>query len=622
MFSHSPIARRLMILTVAFSTAITVLTTASQLLFDYRKELGDLQHQLDEIKTTQINSLSHSIWTFDTQGIRIIIDSILQIRDMEYLKVYVDDQHSWSGGDRTSHNTIEMEIPIPYNYQGKQLTIGTLQVVASLDTVYSRLIRKAVIIFIGNGLKTFLVSIFILTLFQRLVTRHLIDLADHATRVAAGISSGPFRLNRKKRTPSKNDELDNASAAINLMHENLQNEVRKITEAEAERVQLQEQLVQAQKMESVGRLAGGVAHDFNNMLGVILGYLELAKDDIESPQLLHTDLMEIEKAAMRSANLTRQLLAFARNQPIAPQTLNLNEVVSGMLKMLKRLIGEDINLVWKPAEELWPIYMDQSQIDQILANLCINARDAIDGTGQLLIATERVTIDENYCQNNREAIPGEYAQLIISDTGCGMDRETLDHLFEPFFTTKSVGEGTGLGMATVYGIVKQNNGFINVYSEQGQGTTVKIYLPRYCGNDEPVMKENLSSPDLQGDETILLIEDDPRVLEMAKTMLERLGYSVLTAALPNEAIELVRKHTGNINLIISDVIMPDMNGQELFTHLLTFDPELKVLFTSGYTANIIAHHGVLDADVKFIEKPYTRTTLGKKVREILDQDKG
>ncbi|SHO47845.1 ATP-binding protein [Desulfopila aestuarii] len=622
MFSHSPIARRLMILTVAFSTAITVLTTASQLLFDYRKELGDLQHQLDEIKTTQINSLSHSIWTFDTQGIRIIIDSILQIRDMEFLKVYVDDQHSWSGGDRTSHNTIEMEIPIPYNYQGKQLTIGTLQVVASLDTVYSRLIRKAVIIFIGNGLKTFLVSIFILTLFQRLVTRHLIDLADHATRVAADISSGPFRLNRKKRTPSKNDELDNASAAINLMHENLQNEVRKITEAEAERVQLQEQLVQAQKMESVGRLAGGVAHDFNNMLGVILGYLELAKDDIESPQLLHTDLMEIEKAAMRSANLTRQLLAFARNQPIAPQTLNLNEVVSGMLKMLKRLIGEDINLVWKPAEELWPIYMDQSQIDQILANLCINARDAIDGTGQLLIATERVTIDENYCQNNREAIPGEYAQLIISDTGCGMDRETLDHLFEPFFTTKSVGEGTGLGMATVYGIVKQNNGFINVYSEQGQGTTVKIYLPRYCGNDEPVMKENLSSPDLQGDETILLIEDDPRVLEMAKTMLERLGYSVLTAALPNEAIELVRKHTGNINLIISDVIMPDMNGQELFTHLLTFDPELKVLFTSGYTANIIAHHGVLDADVKFIEKPYTRTTLGKKVREILDQDKG
>ena len=622
MFSHSPIARRLMILTVAFSTAITVLTTASQLLFDYRKELGDLQHQLDEIKTTQINSLSHSIWTFDTQGIRIIIDSILQIRDMEFLKVYVDDQHSWSGGDRTSHNTIEMEIPIPYNYQGKQLTIGTLQVVASLDTVYSRLIRKAVIIFIGNGLKTFLVSIFILTLFQRLVTRHLIDLADHATRVAAGISSGPFRLNRKKRTPSKNDELDNASAAINLMHKNLQNEVRKITEAEAERVQLQEQLVQAQKMESVGRLAGGVAHDFNNMLGVILGYLELAKDDIESPQLLHTDLMEIEKAAMRSANLTRQLLAFARNQPIAPQTLNLNEVVSGMLKMLKRLIGEDINLVWKPAEDLWPIYMDQSQIDQILANLCINARDAIDGTGQLLISTERVTIDENYCQNNREAIPGEYAQLIISDTGCGMDRETLDHLFEPFFTTKSVGEGTGLGMATVYGIVKQNKGFINVYSEQGQGTTVKIYLPRYCGNDEPVMKENLSDPDLQGDETILLIEDDPSVLEMSKTMLERLGYSVLTAALPNEAIELVRKHTGNINLIISDVIMPDMNGQELFTHLLRFDPELKVLFTSGYTANIIAHHGVLDADVKFIEKPYTRTTLGKKVREILDQDKG
>ncbi len=381
---------------------------------------------------------------------------------------------------------------------------------------------------------------------------------------------------------------------------------------------LQAQLRQAQRMEAVGRLAGGVAHDFNNMLGVILGHAEIALAQLRPVDPLYGDLLEIRKAAESSANLTRQLLAFARRQTIAPKVLDLNETVEGMLKMLRRLIGENVALVWIPGAEIRPVRLDPSQIDQVLANLCVNARDAIEDVGMITIETANVTFDSVYCDGHAGAVPGDYVMLAVSDDGIGMNKETLDRLFEPFFTTKKGDIGTGLGLATVYGIVKQNGGLINVYSEPGNGTTVKIYLPRH-GDDAPGEEENGSGVNTEkGRETILLVEDELPVLKMTTMMLELQGYTVLAASGPAEAVRLAEECGRRIDLLITDVIMPEMNGKELAEKLAPLHPEMKQLFMSGYTANVIAHRGVLDEGVDFIEKPFTTQRLIASVQTALD----
>jgi PAS domain S-box-containing protein len=397
--------------------------------------------------------------------------------------------------------------------------------------------------------------------------------------------------------------------------------VRDITErkqAEEEKEKLQTQLLQAQKMESVGRLAGGVAHDFNNMLGVILGHTELALLRTDDKHKLCSDLNEIQKAAKRSADITKQLLAFARKQTISPRQLDLNDTVESMLNMLRRLIGEEIDLVWQPSPHLWPVKIDPSQIDQILANLCVNAKDAIDGVGKLTIETGIKTFDEEYCNEHLGFIPGDFVLLAVSDNGCGMDKDTLSNLFEPFFTTKEVGKGTGLGLATIYGIIKQNNGFINVYSEPGQGSTFKIYLPRLVGDeniDKAVPEKKTAAG---GSETILLVEDEPAILRMTRMMLERNGYFVLSAATPTKAIDMANAHADKIHLLMTDVVMPEMNGRDLAEKMSTLYPEIKVLFMSGYTADVIAHQGVLDDSEAFIQKPFSMVDMTEKVREVLD----
>lgn len=398
---------------------------------------------------------------------------------------------------------------------------------------------------------------------------------------------------------------------------------RDITErkrVEEEKERLETQLVQTQKIEAVGRLAGGVAHDFNNMLGVILGHTELAQSETEPDDPRYPHLQEIQKAAHRSANLTRQLLAFARKQTVTLKVLDLNETVEGMLKMLRRLIGEHINLHWRPGAHIWRIKVDPSQVDQVLANLCVNARDSITGIGKLTIETGNVAFDEAHCAEHSDFVPGEYVLLAVSDDGCGMDKETLNKVFEPFFTTKGVGKGTGLGLATVYGIVKQNNGFITVYSEPGMGTTFRIYLPRYRGKTDQPQTENSLEPARSGRETVLLVEDEPAILDMTSMMLKRQGYTVLTACTPGEAIRLAEEHTGEIHLLMTDVIMPEMNGRELAKCILSFHPKVRRLFMSGYTANVIAHHGVLDAGVNFIQKPFSSRDLAAKIREALGLD--
>ncbi|MDZ7832402.1 MAG: PAS domain S-box protein [Desulfobacterales bacterium] len=390
--------------------------------------------------------------------------------------------------------------------------------------------------------------------------------------------------------------------------------------AEEEREKLQKQLAQAQKMESVGRLAGGVAHDFNNKLTIINGYAEMAIDMMDPPDPLRETIQEIYTAGKKSADIVRQLMAFARKQTINPVQLDLNDTISGMLKMIQRLIGENIELVWHPGNNLWPVKLDPSQADQIMANLAVNARDAIADVGEMTIETNNVEVDENYCTLYPYFVPGQYVMLSVSDDGSGMDKETLANLFEPFFTTKEVGKGTGLGLAMIYGIVKQNNGFINVDSEPGQGTTVKIYLPRLETEEpalEPAKETTRQLP--TGTETILIVEDEIPVLQMSRQILERLGYTVWTAGNPSAALQLFEAYNGTIHLLITDVIMPEMNGRDLASQMAMSRPGLKILYMSGHTADVIAHKGVIDEGVQFIQKPFSMQELAVKVRDAIEQ---
>lgn len=395
-------------------------------------------------------------------------------------------------------------------------------------------------------------------------------------------------------------------------------DITAMKEADEERKRLEAQLIQAQKMESVGRLAGGIAHDFNNMLGVILGRAELALSRSEPGGKLHSDLLDIQKAARRSADLTKQLLGFARRQTTEPKVLDLNDTISGMLKMLRRMIGEDIDLAFLPGLDVRQVKMDPAQLDQILANLCVNARDAIDDVGKITIETENAMLTYEDFKDKPYAAAGRYVSLIVSDTGCGMAKDVVEKIFEPFFTTKEVGKGTGLGLATVYGIVKQNEGYINVYSEPGKGTTFKIYLPAQGYNATQGQIGDAEEEIIGGDETVLLVEDEPMLLEMGEIMLKRLGYDVFTANGPGQALETVKRCDKDIALLITDVVMPEMNGMELSERLCSLKPGIRCLFTSGYTANVIARHGVLKEGVSFIQKPLLLKDLAVKIRSILD----
>jgi PAS domain S-box-containing protein len=380
---------------------------------------------------------------------------------------------------------------------------------------------------------------------------------------------------------------------------------------------LEEQFRQAQKMEAVGRLAGGIAHDYNNMLTVILVRAELARDRLAPDDPLRVPLGEIHEAAERSASLTRQLLTYARRQAVEPRIIVLNEAVGSTSQMLQRLMGENIELAWIPAENLWPVKVDPVQIDQLLTNLCVNARDAIADVGKVTIETANVTLDEEYCRKRPGHVPGDFVRLAVSDNGAGMDKETQAHLFEPFFTTKEVGKGTGLGLATVYGIVKQNEGFIDVYSERGDGTTFKIYLPRHAEQSTAsVQKPEMSVPPAHG-ETVLLVEDEPLILGVTEEILKSLGYTVLSAARPSVALEIAAAHSGRIDLILTDVVMPGMNGRELVERLLQDRSDLKALFMSGYTANVIMHRGLGGDSDHFIQKPFKPRQLAAKIREVM-----
>jgi PAS domain S-box-containing protein len=383
---------------------------------------------------------------------------------------------------------------------------------------------------------------------------------------------------------------------------------------------LEAQLLQSQKMEAIGTLAGGVAHDFNNLLTAILGYAELSLMGLGKDNPVREEIEEIKKAGNSAASLIRQLLAFSRKQIIQPKIVDLNEFLSGMEKMLGRLLGEDVELLAIPEPALWQVEADPGQMEQVIMNLAVNARDAMPMGGKLTIETANMDLDENYFREHGiEKQPGSYVMLAVSDTGSGMDKETQEHIFEPFFTTKEIDKGTGLGLSTVYGIVKQNNGFIWVYSEPGQGTTFKIYLPKVKGDVEAVEKERTPVVKLDGSETVLIVEDDDGLRKLAQNVLQQHGYRVLTAENGEDALKVSEAHDGSIDLMITDVVMPKMGGRETAERLQPLYPRMKVIYMSGYTDNAIVHHGVLASGLNFLEKPFSPKGLARKVREVLDK---
>lgn len=387
---------------------------------------------------------------------------------------------------------------------------------------------------------------------------------------------------------------------------------------EREKNDLNARLNQARKMESVGRLAGGVAHEFNNMLSIILGYATMAMETLEPSSQLHAHMQKIIKAGEHSADIVRQLLTFARKQPVAPQVLDFNSTIANMFRMLKPLIGENIKLFWEPGEQLGTVKMDLTQLDQILVNLVLNARDAMSNNGAITIKTWKVEFDQALCQYRDDLLPGHYLVLEVSDDGCGMDKETLSHIYEPFFTTKPQGAGTGLGLATVYGIVKQNGGLIDVESHPGKGSTFTIYLPRHQPKTGSAATTPKATEIPGGTETVLLAEDHAETMELIKMLLENLGYRVLAATQPKTLLKLAEEYPGVIHLLITDVIMPEMNGRDLHQELSARRPGLKCLFMSGFPHSVIEKYGMLEPNVHLLQKPILRQQLALKLREVLD----
>jgi signal transduction histidine kinase/CheY-like chemotaxis protein len=385
-----------------------------------------------------------------------------------------------------------------------------------------------------------------------------------------------------------------------------------------ERVALEDRLRQSQKMEAVGRLAGGIAHDFNNLLTVILGYSQILTDGVPAGSRLAESTTQIKSAAERAAGITRQLLAFSRKQVLSPRVINLNEVMLSLDSLLRRLIGEDIEVLTVPANDLGSVRADPGQIEQVIMNLALNARDAMPAGGKLTLETSNVDLDSSYARDDVPVEPGRYVMLAVSDSGEGMSEETQSRIFEPFYTTKEVGKGTGLGLSMVYGIVKQSGGYIWVYSEPHRGTTFKIYLPRTEQPAETTVVEKRPSNVQRGTETILLVEDDPQLRQLSSTVLAHCGYDMLVAASPEEGLAICQSNHKDIRLLVTDVVMPRMNGRQLAEKIVAVCPKVRVLYISGYTNNAIVHYGVLDPGLWFLPKPFSLSALVAKVREVLD----
>lgn len=586
-------ARLSLLLSVAFS--------AVHLALEYSRSLDTLDETVKTLETAHVNSITAALWSFDRKQIASQLDEFSQYPFISYAAIESRSAVVSESGTRGKPGVEVRTVPMAAEYNGRMVPVGNLHLEIDRSSVLRGTLVSAAFTLAFQAATIAIVVLVALKLFEREVTRHLAAAASYCSSLDITRMKSPLALDKERR----DDELDALVDAFNQMRESLS--------------VAYQQLNQAQKMEAVGRLAGGVAHDYNNKLTVILGYAQLLRQGGVVDDEAREQVGEIIRAAEHSRDITSQLLAFSRSQRVMPVRVDLNRLVERAQKSLGRFIGEEITLRFSPGRELWPVRMDPTQVDQLLMNLVLNARDAIAGHGSVQTATENVVLDGAAHGSIPDLAPGEYVLLTVSDTGCGMDRETLEHIFEPFFSTKEPGKGTGLGLATVYGIVQQNGGAIQVRSEPGQGAVFSVYLPRFRGDDRKAEPAPLPRP-AASTGTILVVDDDEAIRGMTASMLRHGGFTVLAANGAREAIDICRRPDVAIDLILTDVIMPDMNAGAMIPLVREHQPGAKVLCMSGHTAEVIEQRGMIGDDVPLLRKPFSPDALREKIALLLPAD--
>ena len=736
-FARSHIAHRLVIAIVLFSSLITVVTTAIQLYIDYKHDLGRIDGYMELIENGYLKSLVNSVWLYDETQISTQLDGLLRLQDIEYVEIRENQKYTWSAGAHRSNHTVEKNFSLVKNYNGQDYQLGTLRIIASIDDVLQRLIDKFLVILISNAFKTFLVSGFILLIFQRLVTRHLNKLAARVHEIDIGRDWTPVVLDRPSPAGREPDELDHLVSAVNTMQNNLSVYVKEIEAAERARrksegryrqlietandaiyiaqdgvikfpnpqtlklveysaeellqtpfielihpddrdmvlrrhverlqggkppstysfrilsksarelwVQLSTSLIewddrpatinflrditelkriegrlqQAHKMEAIGTLAGGIAHDFNNILSAILGYTELALLDLPSPNPAREVLLQTMKAGTRARDLVRQILTFSRKAQLDKHPLDLAPIIEEGLNFLRASLPATIEIRQQVESGLGAVVADSTQIHQVLMNLCANASHAMrDGEGVLTVALTRIQIGSPQGHSSLELEPGAYLKLVVSDTGHGMAPQVAERIFEPFFTTKGVGEGSGMGLAVVHGIVKSHGGEIAVQSEPGRGAAFQIYLPV----SDRILSPEIAVPDTSmpsGSENILFVDDEDDLVNVGRQILTRLGYTVTPRSSGLSALETFKNDPSLFDLIITDQTMPEMTGLEFISRVLTIRPDIPAILCTGYSRLVTEETALEHGARRFIMKPLDYGDVARIIREVLDEN--
>ena len=614
----SKIGKRFALYTIIIG-AIMALTLSFLISYQqYKNSLSFLKKELNTIVTSNKSFIEQSLWILDTRALGLIVKGFLLNNDITFAQITDENGNVViSFGNPQSKNVITQTVPLYYHDNGKDIFLGTLTVEASKRSAFTKARSLILATLLQSTLLMFILSVAIIFLFHNLVSRHLIAIQRYTRSITLGVQQEPLTLDRPNNKHIQEDELSSTVDAINLMRRKIYEAYQNLEKQTSEQIKLERQLQQAQKMESIGRLAGGVAHDFNNVLSVIIGYSELLLNQIPPDDPVYGKIKAIYDAGSKASALTRQLLAFSRKQLLERKVISLNTLIKDFLKIFAKIVGEDIVFTTYLSPESCTVEADPGQIEQILMNLIVNAKDAMPNGGEIIIETAVVQLDESYIEKHMEVKPGQYVLLSISDTGEGMDEDVKSKIFDPFFTTKEQGKGTGLGLATVYGIVKQHGGYIYVYSEKNKGTTFKIYLPACHKSAEEAKRKHFTEALSQGNHTILIVDDNPSIRELIVETLKPLGYHCLQAASGKEAIEVFHKYKGEVHLLLTDVVMPYMNGRELAETIKKEKPDIKVIFMSGYTENIIAHHGMLEPGINYISKPITPAALSQKIRSVL-----
>ncbi len=587
----------------------------------YKNRLSFLKNELDNIVASNKSFIEESLWIFDTRLLNLVMQGFLVNGDIVFAQITDENGKVLvSYGRQDIEHDIIKTVPLYHQEEGKHIFLGRLTIAASKLSAVKEAKSSIMITLLQSLLLMSLVSLSIIYIFWYLVSRHLITIQQYTRRITFNEPQEPLVLDRPVNRHTEDDELASMVDAINFMYRKAMEAYRKLKHETSEKIKLQQQLLQVQKMESIGRLAAGIAHDFNNVLSVIVGYSDLLLANIPANDPIRDKIKRIHESGSQAASLTRQLLAFSRKQVLEKKVISINSIVRNFLKILGKIVGEDIVITTYLSEESCTVEADPGQIEQVIMNLIVNARDAMPNGGEIVIETAEVQLDQHYVNKHREVKPGQYVLMAISDTGEGMDEDVLSKIFDPFFTTKEHGKGTGLGLATVYGIIKQHGGYIYAYSEKGRGTTFKIYLPLCEKAAEETESKPFTKALLQGNETILIVDDNASIRQLIIETLKRLGYTCLQAACGKDALNVLRKYSGKVHLLLTDVVMPGMSGRELAQTIRKERSDIKVIFMSGYTENIIAHHGVLEEGINYISKPVTPVTLTQKIRSVLDEN--